>query len=154
MFRRVGNQCLVFYTNGPAAEVCEADTDNIRGIIVADYDTVIQPGANIVASVLNRSFVDSYSTVKSSVLNFAKVRRSVIDHSRISTTMTHVSDSTVIGSVVASSDLAHASIVNSYLYSAMYRGNAHSKSVYFEKETPVNEEYDWSPYVSRFPSCD
>ena len=135
-YRKVGNQCLVFFSNDKAARICEENPDNIRGIIVSDYDTVIEPGAVVIGSVLDHAFIDRSSEVTHSNLVYSTVKRTIVDGSLMGTCYDRwtAHDSTVQDSWVSTSGLSGAFVNRSAVTNSMINDEGiEDMNIYFDK---------------------
>lgn len=114
-FEKVGNNCLVFFTNDRAKKVCEDNPETIQGVFVNDYDCWIHPEAVVIGSYLRGSVgsparIDFGSKVTYSNVVMAHVRRSQIDRSAVST---GVIDDSVVSESFTSGDLRNMNLVQS-----------------------------------------
>lgn len=83
VWRRVGNNNIVFFTNERAAEVLAASPDTYCGIIVTDFDTRIEPGTHIERSILTNVRVLQESEIHNSRISYSHINKSKVDYSRI-----------------------------------------------------------------------
>lgn len=116
-YERVGNNCLVFYSNEQAKKVCREHPETIQGVIVDDYDCWIHPEAVVVGSYLKGSVgspavIDFESRVFYSNVVMSHVRRSRVTTSHVS--IGNVEESVVVGSFISGnvdrSDLTRVSL--------------------------------------------
>lgn len=116
MYEKVGNNCLVFYTNDAVKKICDENPENIQGVIVNDYDCWIHPDAVVVGSFLRGdsvefpAVVDFGSKVYYSDVVMAHLRRSEVNRSYVS--IGKISDS-VIDESFTSGNLRNMNLVRS-----------------------------------------
>jgi hypothetical protein len=123
-FRRVGNNCLVLYTNAQALAACETSPGSIRGVMVLDADTRLEATATAVGSTFVHTFVDTDSTVYHSDIAFSTIRRSDISRSVISNCMSPrgvIRDSTIDFSRIDYSDIHETTVVGSAVFNSVIK---------------------------------
>ena len=99
LYREVGNRCLVFFTNTAAMDVCEANPDQYRGIIVGDFDVMLDASSRASGTFFKGSSFGAStrlqhgSEVNNSYIMYAKMAASTIEASCVSNA--RVSESTI-----------------------------------------------------------
>src|SRR5690606_26338600 len=104
MYDRVGNNCLVFFTNDRAKQVCEDNPDTIQGVIINDYHCTLDPSSILIGSKISGStespaIVEFGSSILFSNIVAARVRKSRIERSHVLTG--EVDTSTITDSIVS-----------------------------------------------------
>jgi hypothetical protein len=140
-FRKVGNNCIVHYTNDQAMAACESNPIGMRGVLVLDRDTRLEASATLVGSSFLHTFVDTGSSVYHSDLAFSVVRRSDISRSIISSCMGPVrgiADSMIDGSRIDNSAIREATIVDSAVFDSVIKKRPLSGK-HIRSENPVDD---------------
>lgn len=83
MYDKVGNNCLVFFTNDEAKKVCQANPETLQGVIIDDYWSTIHPNALVIGSFFRGSIGTAATAGPGSKIFYSNVVMANVRDSRV-----------------------------------------------------------------------
>ncbi|MDQ5972122.1 MAG: hypothetical protein QG553_281 [Patescibacteria group bacterium] len=112
LFEKVGNNCLVFFTNDDAKQVCEDNPETLQGVIVSDFNSIIKPGTVAVGSLLQGHVTSPGEIMAGSEVYYSTVFAAEIIRSRL-----------VSSIAMPGSKLVASNATESVVYGSLYKMN-------------------------------